>query len=198
MLQDVHSGKKPGRPAKLCRPWSIGTAKWQRNNRGRPRFSTCPWRIDNSASIPSNSRVCYDKEMRSRHAFRPRNRYSCPTIAGQPADSGDDRNQDRPLHSLVPSLRGAADRNDKAGVSGSHVVLDERGSRKQAAGFQNLLQPLSHAYLTRGANARSGHEEAPTGRRSKLLQMATSLSRPLSHTDGCLIPQRLVLPAVSG
>jgi hypothetical protein len=98
---------------------------------------------------------------------------------------------------LVPSLRGAADRNDKEGVSGSHAVLDERRSRKPVARFENLLQPSSHACRARGTNARSGHEEATTDHRSELLPAATALPEPLSHADGCLIFQRLVLPAAS-
>ena len=81
-------------------------------------------------------------------------------------------------------------------MSGSHAVLDERRSRKQAARFQDLLQRSSHAYLPGGENVRSGHEEATTGRRSKLLPMASSLSRLVSDADRRLILRRLFVSVV--
>ena len=67
--------------------------------------------------------------------------------------SGGDRNQDRPLRSPVPPLRGKANRHHSTRVFGSHVVLDDGRSGKQTARFQDLLQPPSHAYLTGRANA---------------------------------------------
>src|ERR1039457_6373331 len=66
---------------------------------------------------------------------------------------GGDRNQDHPLRSSVPSIRGKANRHPSARVFGSHLVLDDGRSRKQAARFQDLLQQPSHAYLTGRANA---------------------------------------------
>src|SRR3984957_21243498 len=60
---------------------------------------------------------------------------------GQSADHGGDRNQIRPLRSLVPSVRGKAHRYDSTRIFGSYVVLDECRSGKYTAGFQDLLQP---------------------------------------------------------
>ena len=61
--------------------------------------------------------------------------------------------------------------------------------------FQELLQQPSHAYLDGRANA--GCARGPTSSQSPLVSMATTLSSPLSDTDGCLIWQRLALAAVS-
>jgi hypothetical protein len=60
-------------------------------------------------------------------------------VASQSADSGGDGNQDRPLRSPVPSVRGKANRNPSTRVFRSHVVLDGCRSRKQTARFQDLL-----------------------------------------------------------
>jgi len=116
-------------------------------------------------------------------------------MASQSADTGGDRNQDHPLRSPVPSIRGKTNRHPSARVFGSHLVLDDGGSRKQAARFQDLLQQPSHAYLTGRANA--GYARVTTNRQSPLVSMATTLSGPLSDTGGCLISQRFVLAAVS-
>ncbi len=78
----------------------------------------------------------------------------------------------------------------------SHLVLDDGISRKQAARFQDLLQQPSHAYLTGRANA--GYARVTSNRESPLVSMATTLSGPLSDTDGCLLSQRFALAAVSG
>src|SRR5438874_3261476 len=45
-----------------------------------------------------------------------------------------------------------AGRHDSTRVFGSHVVLDHCGSRKQAARFQEILQPSSLAYCPERAN----------------------------------------------
>ena len=117
-------------------------------------------------------------------------------MASQSADTGGDRNQDHPLRSSVPSIRGKANRHPSARVFGSHLVLDDGRSRKQAARFQDLLQQPSHAYLTGRANA--GCARVTTNCQSPLVSMATTLSGPLSDTGGCLISQRFVLAAASG
>jgi hypothetical protein len=117
-------------------------------------------------------------------------------VASRSADSGGDRNQVPSLRSPVPSVRGEAHRHPATRVFRSHVVLDDCRSRKQTARFQDLFQPPSHAYLTGRANARSAR--AATSRKSPLVSMATSLSRPISDTSGCLICQRLALAAIFG
>jgi hypothetical protein len=82
----------------------------------------------------------------------------------------------------------ATKRHPSARVLGSHFVLDDGRSRKQAARFQDLLQQPSHAYLTGRANA--GYARVTTSSQSPLVSMATTLSGPLSDSDGCLISQR--------
>src|SRR5947208_1780840 len=115
-------------------------------------------------------------------------------MASQSADTEGDRNQDHPLRPPVPSIRGKADRHPAAGILRSHVVLDDGRPRKQAARFQDLLQPPSHAYLTGRANA--GYAHVTTTSQSPLVSLATTLSSPLSDPDGCLICQRLALAVV--
>ena len=122
---------------------------------------------------PRHSRATLDAEVPQ---LRPRSALSVPPVASQSADPGGDRNQDRPLRSPVPSLRGTANRHHSTRVFGSHVVLDDGRSRKQTARFQDLLQPPSHPYLTGRANA--GYARVTTSRQSPLVSMATSLSRP--------------------
>src|SRR5271167_3017228 len=117
-------------------------------------------------------------------------------MASQSADIGGDSNQDRPLRSPVPSLRGKANRLPSTRVFGSHVVLDDCRSRKQTARFQNLLQQPTHAYRTGRANA--GYVRVTTNCQSPLISLATSLPILISDTYGCLIFQRLRLTAVSG
>ncbi|MCU1315042.1 MAG: hypothetical protein JWN63_364 [Candidatus Acidoferrum typicum] len=117
-------------------------------------------------------------------------------MASQSAGTGGDRNQVNPLRSPVPSIRGKANRHHSTRVLGSHFVLDDGRSRKQTARFQDLLQQLSHAYLTRRVNA--GYAPVTTNRKSPLVSVETSLSRPISDPHGCLIFQGLGLTAVSG
>jgi hypothetical protein len=87
------------------------------------------------------------------------------------------------LLASADQLGGLSLRGNKADLT--HVVLDDCRSRKQTARFQDLFQPLSYAYLTGGANA--GSARPATSRKSPLASMATSLSRPISDTAGCLI-----------
>ena len=61
-------------------------------------------------------------------------------VASQSADTGGERDQNRPPCSSLPSLCGAADRYDSTRVFGSHVVLDHGGSRNQAARFPDIFQ----------------------------------------------------------
>jgi hypothetical protein len=125
-----------------------------------------------------------------------RSALSVPPMASQSANIGGDRNQDRPLRSPVPSVRGKVNRHHSTRVFGSHVVLDDCRSRKQTARFQNLLQQPSHAYLTGKANA--GYARATTNRKSPLISLATSSPILISDTTGGLTFQRLGLTAVSG
>src|SRR5882762_3728533 len=101
-------------------------------------------------------------------------------MASQSADTGGDSNQVHPLRSPVLSIRGKANRHPSARVLGSHFVLDDGRSRKQAARFQDLLQQPSHAYLPGRANA--GYARVTTSSQSPLVSMATTLSGPLSET----------------
>src|ERR1700675_4829033 len=105
-------------------------------------------------------------------------------MASQSADTGGDRNQDHPLRSSVPSIRGKANRHPSARVFGSHLVLDDVRSRKEAARFQDLLQQPSHAYLTGRANTR--YADVTTNRNSPLVWMAAPLSMLISDPNGCL------------
>jgi hypothetical protein len=109
-------------------------------------------------------------------------------MASQSADTGGHRNQVHPLRSPVPSVCGKANRHHSTRVFGSHLVLDDGRSRKQAARFQDLLQQPSHAYLPGRANAR--YTGVTTNRKSPLISMAASLSCPVSDTGGRLISQR--------
>jgi len=117
-------------------------------------------------------------------------------MASQSADTGGDTNQVHPLRSPVPSVRGKVNRHPSTRVFGSHVVLDDGRSGKQAARFQDLLQRPSRAYLTGRANA--GSARVTTNRKSPLVSMATSLSILISDANGCLICKRLAPAAVSG
>src|SRR6266478_2698671 len=71
------------------------------------------------------------------------------------------------LRSPVLSIRGKANRHPSARVLGSHFVLDDGRSRKQAARFQDLLQQPSHAYLPGRANA--GYARVTTSSQSPLV-----------------------------
>src|SRR4030095_13787149 len=109
-------------------------------------------------------------------------------MGSQSANPGRSRNQDNAICSAVSSVRGAADWNRSKGVFGSHVVLDNCRSRKQAAGVPGLLQQLSNTSLIGGTDTRQ--EETTTGRESDVLSMAISLSRLVSDTDRCMIVRR--------
>src|SRR5450631_387994 len=128
--------------------------------------------------------------------LRQRSSLSIPPVESESADTGGDGNQVHPLRSTVPSIRGKVNRHPSTRVFGSHLVLDDGRSRKQAARFQDLLQQPSHAYLTGRANA--GYARVTTNRQSPLVSMATTLSILISDTSGCLICQRLALAVVSG
>jgi hypothetical protein len=121
---------------------------------------------------------------------------SLPATIPQSADTGGDKNQVHPLRSPVPSVCGKANWHHSTRVFRSHLVLDDGGSRKQAARFQDLLQQPSHAYFLGRAN--TGYARVTANRQSPLVSMATSLSGLVSDTGGCLISQRFAPAAVSG
>ena len=85
--------------------------------------------------------------------LRPGSALSVWAVVSQSADTGGDRNQNRPRCSAVPSLCGTADRHGSTRVFRSHVVLRHCGSGEQAARFQDRFQSASLAYWTRRANA---------------------------------------------
>ena len=105
-----------------------------------------------------------------------------------------DRDQDRALRPLVPSLCGTADRHGSTGVPGSHVILDHGGSRKQAARFQDILQPSSHACRT--SRATTGRCTDPADREPPILSLGISLPRTVSNTHSGLIPEEPKMPAL--
>ena len=110
-------------------------------------------------------------------------------MASQSANPGGSGDKDSALCPPVASVCGAADRDDSKGVFGSHVILDDCRSRKQAAGVPGLLQQLSNTSLIGGTDTRQ--EGTTTGRESDVLSMAISLSRLISDTDRCVIVRRL-------
>ena len=101
-----------------------------------------------------------------------------------------------PYVPLSHPFRGEANRHRSTGVFGSHFVLDCRGSRKQAARFQDLLQQPSHPYLNGRANAESAC--ITTNRKSPLVSRATSLSILISDTSGRVIFRTLSIAPASG
>jgi hypothetical protein len=113
----------------------------------------------------------------------------------QSADTGGNRNQVHPLRSPVPSVCGKAKRHHSTRVFGSHLVLDDGGSRKRVARFPDLLQQPSHAYLTGRANAGYAVSQPIANPRSFRWQPHC---RAPSINGGCLISQRFVLAAVFG
>src|SRR5215472_6187304 len=119
--------------------------------------------------------------------LRQRSTVSVSPVASQSAGTGGEGNQDDPLRSPVPFIRGKADRHPSTRISGSHVVLDRGRPRKQAARVQDLLQQPSHTYLTRRANAE--YARVTTSRQSPFVSMATALSILISATNGCVIPK---------
>ena len=97
-------------------------------------------------------------------------------VVGRTTDTGRNRNQVHPLRSPVPSIRGKANRLHSTRVFGSYVVLDDSRSRKQTPRFQDLLQRLSHAYLTERANA--GYTRVTSRSQSPLVSTATPCRSP--------------------
>jgi hypothetical protein len=89
------------------------------------------------------------------------------------------------LSSPVPSVCGKANRHHSTRVFGSHFVLDDGRSRKQAARFQDLLQQPSHAYLMGRANA--GYARVTTSSQSRLVSLAIPLSSPIPDTSRFLL-----------
>jgi transposase InsO family protein len=57
---------------------------------------------------------------------------------------------------------------------------------------------FNHHRTHTSREGRTGSARAATSRKSPLVSMATSLSRPISDTAGCLICQRLALAAIFG
>src|SRR4030095_405133 len=107
-------------------------------------------------------------------------------MGSQSANPDRSRNQDGAVCSPVSSVRGAADWEGSKGVFGSHVILDDCRSRKQATGVPGLLQQLSNPSLIGGKNTRQ--ERSTTSRESEVLSTAT-----LPDTDRCLSLRRLSL-----
>src|SRR4029453_3484785 len=108
-------------------------------------------------------------------------------MASQSANPGGSGDKDSALCPPVSSVCGAADRDDSKGVFGSHVILDDCRSRKQAAEVPGLLQQLSNPSLIGGKNTRP--EGTTKSRESDVLSMAISLSRLVPDTDRCVSPE---------
>ena len=118
-------------------------------------------------------------------------------MASQSANPECGRNQNRAVCPAVSSICGTADRLITERVFGSHFVLDDGRSRKQAARISELLQQASRAYFTGGPNTRSGRERVAAVRKYPLLPLAIPLPRSLSDAGRGLIFQRICLAVVS-
>jgi hypothetical protein len=79
---------------------------------------------------PRHARATRDAEF---PPLRQASALSVSPRASPSRNAGADRNQDRPLCSPVPSVRGEADRHHATRVLGSHIVLDDGSPRKQVA-----------------------------------------------------------------
>jgi hypothetical protein len=105
-------------------------------------------------------------------------------VGGKPSSSGRYGNQDGSIHSLVPSVRRATDRNNPQRMFGPVVVLDGNGFRDETDRFQRLLQrvPLSCGAEGRNADRDSGIER----RRAETLSLAETLPRLIPNTNCCM------------
>jgi putative transposase len=109
--------------------------------------------VDGMALCRMFNRAIHDAEVPE---LRPRSALSIRPVASQSANSGGGRDQNGTLPSAVSSIRGTADWDDSKRVFGSHLILDDRRSRKQAAGVPGLLQHSSYPSVTERTNTRSG------------------------------------------
>jgi hypothetical protein len=93
-------------------------------------------------------------------------------------------NQDGSIHSLVPSVRRATDRNNPQRMFGPVVVLDGSGFRDETDHFQRLLQqvPLLCGAEGRNADRDSGIER----RRAETLWLAETMPRLIPNTNCCM------------
>ena len=91
-------------------------------------------------------------------------------------------NQDGSIHSLVPSVRRATDRNNPQRVFGPVVVLDGNGFRDETDRFQRLLQRVSQSCRAEGRN--SDRNVRIQGCESPIISLAATLSWAVSNTDG--------------
>ena len=134
--------------------------------------------------------VPYVQASDSRYRFaevsqlRSRSAVSVSSVGGKPSSSGRYGNQDGSIHSLVPSVHRATDRNNPQRMFGPVVVLDGNGFRDETDRFQRLLQrvPLSCGAEGRNADRDSGIER----RRAETLSLAETLPRLIPNTNCCM------------
>jgi hypothetical protein len=112
----------------------------------------------------------------------------CP-VASQSADTGGERDQNRPLcsssHSFVERLIGTIRREylDRT------LFWTTADLENKLLDFQTYFNEASRACWARRANAGTRHAVTAASRRSSLLWLATPLPRPLSHANSCLTLQ---------
>jgi hypothetical protein len=115
--------------------------------------------------------------------------------ASQSADTRGDRDQERPLRSLVPSVRGKANRHPSTRVFGSQVWT--------TADLENKLLDF-RTYFNNHRTHNSLEGRTPDTRLSRPIvnlhsfRWRPQLSILIPDTSGCLICQRLALAVVSG
>jgi hypothetical protein len=159
----------------------------------------CPWRIADSGLNAGESRFCYDDKMGDIvilfvHVISTFARLLGPGgLRSVVAESALVKLADLDWRPERQSLE-----YGPVPVRIGHIVVDDSGSRRQVARFQNPLQRPPRSHCTGRAAACPRRAYATTRGRYPLLSMATSLPRPISHTDRRLILQREVPPAVSG
>jgi hypothetical protein len=108
-------------------------------------------------------------------------------LCGVRSDNAAVRNCLRGLERHITGI--ATKRHPSTRVFGSHVVLDDGRSGKQAPRIQDLLQQPPPASVTGRANA--GDAPVTTNGKSPLISMATPLWSPIPDTSRCLTFQRL-------
>src|SRR5215813_11263842 len=103
-------------------------------------------------------------------------------MGGEPPSSWSYGNKNGSIHSVVPSVCRATNRNNPQRVFGPVVVLDSNGFRNETDRFQRLLQRVSESCRPEGRNSdrslRIQRCESP------FISLAATLSWTVPNTDG--------------